>query len=131
MNNFFIHIQTDAENEQWKTYARMQKRFTNAYGRSHLVEAIKAFRNKYHCGLKEAKDVVEEYIRLQDLAAKDNRRRIDVPGGCLIVTPVGNRYSIDYMRSVATCDEDGLLQAIADASRFATLLVHGNVKTEG
>lgn len=125
-NPYFIHIQNDAETEQWKVYARMKKLYGENYGHSNLVEAIKTFRTKYACGLKEAKDVVEEYIRLHELWLADGRRRIDVPGGCLVITPVGNRYTVEYVRSITTCDEDGLLQAIADATRMATMLVHHN-----
>lgn len=110
-SDFFDYIDSDRESCAWKTLAR---------GGS-LVEAIKSFRSQYGAGLKEAKDVVEEY---------NNRRRqqassatvIAVHGGELFVTRGDDGfYDIMYAKKLARLSEAKVMQAIADYAHAAAV----------
>lgn len=108
MNDFFKHIDQDSETCRWKAFVR---------GGS-IIEAIREFRSLYGAGLKEAKDVVEEYRNRLTRAAGD-LRVITLGGGSeLQVKKIyDGSYELKVLTSHGRVKEDELLQTVANIVR--------------
>lgn len=114
MTDFRAHIIEDAENIEWKALLRD----------GLVIESIKFFRGAYGAGLKEAKDVVEEYRERLNSGEVFNGRNtgvtsytVNLPdGGTLNVISNALYTSIVYNRvESVNLRADKVPQAIADA----------------
>jgi ribosomal protein L7/L12 len=107
--NFFFRIDKDAENCHWKFLARAERR----------VDAIKEFRALVGCGLKEAKDVVDEYlIRLERNRQNETDTVVNLTdGSSLRIRKTSDGMNeIKIVKLVGKYTDDELLQVVANAA---------------
>lgn len=117
MTDLRLHIVNDPEVIMWKTHMRAGKK----------VSAIKAFRSQSGAGLRESKDIVEEYaLRLAsgDVTLGSGSKgittssvRLPNDGGVLVITTQNNRSRIEFTQTYASeVPAYNLPQVIADAA---------------
>lgn len=124
--DYFARITQDHEQAKWKVLARTPE--VGEWSISNKVQAIKAFRDLYKAGLKEAKDTVEEYTRR--LAAgepvgfdlPEGTKVVNFPGGYLTIIAEGERGGYSIYKTITekvwqNIPEADLLQYVGDAMR--------------
>lgn len=105
-NHFSRYIDSDPDHASWKVLARS----------GSLVEAIKEFRSKYGAGLKEAKDVVEDYIDQYKTGNLTEKRVRLADGSEVIIKDLINgdvHLTLFKSEDLGVHPRDALLQAIA------------------
>lgn len=105
-NDFSRYIDSDSDRVAWKVLARADS----------LVEAIKDFRSRYGSGLKEAKDVVEDYINQYKTKHLTEKRVRLADGSEVIVKDLINgdvHLTLFKSEDLGVHTRDALLQAIA------------------
>lgn len=96
-NRYANYITNDAESVQWKVLARGNDK----------IQAIKSFRTRTNSGLKEAKDVVEDYLNRLKAGERFNgthtqTRIINLPTGVLTITEMASgRITITHTETLA------------------------------
>jgi ribosomal protein L7/L12 len=109
LENFFYRIDQDSETIHWKWLARQNRK----------VDSIKEFRASVGCGLKEAKDVVEEYLlRVEQKRREETERVVKLSdGSSLRISKTGDGMNeVKITKVVGRYTDEELLQVVANAA---------------